>query len=77
MVLPVQSLPGGKPKKKGKKGKGPPQGSVQVNLIVDPTMFGRDAERGRDDDEDEDDEGDEEDAGKGEVLIVFFLFQTS
>ena len=57
MVLPVQSLPGGKPKKKGKKGKGPPQGSVQVNLIVDPTMFGRDAERGRDDDEDEEEDG--------------------
>ena len=30
-----------------------------------------------DDGQDEDDEGDEEDAGKGEVLIVFFLFQTS
>ncbi|TFK92299.1 hypothetical protein K466DRAFT_582020 [Polyporus arcularius HHB13444] len=57
MVLPVQGFPGGKPNKKGKKGKGPPDGSVQVNLIVDPTMFGRDPERGRDDDEfDEDDD---------------------
>jgi len=38
-VLPVQGLPGdNKKKKKGKKGKGE-QGSVQVNLIVDPTMF--------------------------------------
>ena len=58
MVLPVQGLPGGKPKKKGKKGKGPPDpGSVQVNLIVDPSMFGRDSERGRDDEEDEEDDG--------------------
>ncbi len=61
MVLPVQGLPGGKPPKKGKKGKGPQQQSVQVNLIVDPTMFGRmfgrDAERGRDEDEDEEDDG--------------------
>ena len=48
MVLPVQGLPGGKPHKKGKKGKGAQQGGVQVNLIVDPSMFGRDAERGRD-----------------------------
>jgi len=37
-VLPVQGLPDNKKKKKGKKGKGE-QGSVQVNLIVDPTMF--------------------------------------
>ncbi|RPD66405.1 hypothetical protein L226DRAFT_500757 [Lentinus tigrinus ALCF2SS1-7] len=57
MVLPVQGLPGGKPKKKGKKGKGPPGSSVQVNLIVDPTMFGRDPERGRDEDEDDEDDG--------------------
>ena len=35
-VLPVQGLPGDKKKKK--KGKGE-QGSVQVNLIVDPTML--------------------------------------
>jgi len=44
MVLPVQSLPGGKDrKKKGKKGKGgggTGQGDVQVNLIVDPGVFG-------------------------------------
>ena len=44
MVLPVQGLPGSKPKKgkkdkKGKKGKGNSEG-VQVNLIVDPTVFG-------------------------------------
>lgn len=57
MVLPVQGLPGGQPKKKGKKGKGAPEGSVQVNLIVDPTMFGRDPERGRDDEEDDEDDG--------------------
>jgi hypothetical protein len=38
-VLPVQGLPGNKAKKKkGKKGK-QEQGDVQVNLIVDPTMF--------------------------------------
>jgi hypothetical protein len=38
-VLPVQGLPDdNKKKQKGKKGKGG-QGSVQVNLIVDPTMF--------------------------------------
>jgi hypothetical protein len=37
--LPVQGLPGdNNKKKKGKKGKGE-QGSVQVNLIVDPSMF--------------------------------------
>jgi hypothetical protein len=40
-VLPVQGLPGEKAKKKtkGKKGKRE-QGDVQVNLIVDPTIFG-------------------------------------
>lgn len=55
MVLPVQSMPGGKnPKKKkgGKKDKngqnGP--GDVQVNLIVDPGMFHQDSD---DDDDDE------------------------
>ncbi|KAH9966618.1 hypothetical protein BC827DRAFT_1124722 [Russula dissimulans] len=38
-VLPVQGLSGDeKKKKKGKKGK-QEQGNVQVNLIVDPTMF--------------------------------------
>jgi hypothetical protein len=37
-VLPIQGLQGDK-KKKGKKGK-QEQGNVQVNLIVDPTMFG-------------------------------------
>ena len=47
MVLPVQGLPGpGGKGKKGKKGK-KDEGGVQVNLIVDPAMFGRDAERGR------------------------------
>ena len=41
-VLPVQGLPGekAKKKKKGKKGKQEQQGDVQVNLIVDPTIFG-------------------------------------
>ncbi|KAH9063483.1 hypothetical protein EDB87DRAFT_192633 [Lactarius vividus] len=39
-VLPIQELQGDKKKKKkGKKGK-QEQGNVQVNLIVDPTMFG-------------------------------------
>ena len=56
MVLPVGGFPGQKPKKKGKKGKGPPDSSVQVNLIVDPTMFGRDPE-GAHDEEDEEDDG--------------------
>ncbi|GLB34761.1 hypothetical protein LshimejAT787_0203260 [Lyophyllum shimeji] len=55
MVLPVQGLPGGKKgKKKGaKKGNGPHagQGDVQVNLIVDPQVFGR-----REDEESEEDE---------------------
>lgn len=43
MVLPVSSLPGGEKKKKKKKGKKGQQGGagVQVNLIVDPTMFGQ------------------------------------
>lgn len=57
MVLPVSGFPGQKPKKKGKKGKGPPDGNVQVNLIVDPTMFGRDPERVHDDEEDDEDDG--------------------
>jgi hypothetical protein len=43
-VLPVQHLPGGSKhnggKKKGKKGKKGMGGDIQVNLIVDPTMFG-------------------------------------
>ncbi|KAI0372932.1 hypothetical protein BV20DRAFT_990363 [Pilatotrama ljubarskyi] len=55
MVLPVQGLPGGK-QKKGKKDKGGSGQGVQVNLIVDPTMFGRDSERGRDEDEDIDED---------------------
>ena len=55
MVLPVGGMPGKKPKK-GKKGKGPPDGSVQVNLIVDPTMFGRDPERAHDEEDEEDDD---------------------
>ncbi|KAI0780660.1 hypothetical protein BD413DRAFT_8361 [Trametes elegans] len=58
MVLPVQGLPSGK-HKKGKKSKGPHGEGVQVNLIVDPTMFGRNSERGRDDDDDEEDDGSE------------------
>ena len=38
-MLPVQGLSGdNNKKKKGKKGKGE-QGNVQVNLIVDPSMF--------------------------------------
>lgn len=41
MVLPVPGLPNGKKPKKGKKGKGNGEG-VQVNLIVDPGMFGGD-----------------------------------
>jgi hypothetical protein len=61
MVLPVQHLPGGaKAGKKGKKGKkGAPGmgGDVQVNLIVDPNMFG-----GRNREDDDDDEDDEDDA---------------
>lgn len=42
MVLPVQGLPGGKKKKKkkGKNDKHGGGGDVQVNLIVDPSMFG-------------------------------------
>ena len=56
MVLPIQGLPGAQPKKKGKKGKGSEPGNVQVNLIVDPTMFGRDPERGQDEEEDEEDD---------------------
>ncbi|KAJ7582946.1 hypothetical protein C8J56DRAFT_831969 [Mycena floridula] len=56
MVLPVQGLPGGKKakgkgQKKGKKGQGG-GGDVQVNLIVDPTMFGG----GRRDEETEEEE---------------------
>lgn len=55
MVLPVQSLPGGgkKKKKKGKKGQQGGEG-VQVNLIVDPTMFGG---RSRHEEEEEEEEG--------------------
>lgn len=60
MILPVQHLPGGKKHKgnkkgqKGKKGMGM-GGDVQVNLIVDPAMFG--GGRGaRDADEEEGDE---------------------
>jgi len=61
MVLPVQHLPGGnkhKGNKKGKKGKRGMGmgGDVQVNLIVDPAMFG--GGRGARDAEEE--EGDEE-----------------
>jgi len=62
MVLPVQHLPGGskhkgpKGKKKPKKGHHGGSGDVQVNLIVDPNIFGgsrrgRDEEGGEYDDE--------------------------
>jgi len=67
MVLPVQSLPGGgkgrsnkkQGRKRGVKG-GIPGGDVQVNLIVDPTAFGR-----RDDESEGDEEG--EDYGEGSI----------
>ncbi|KAK7054706.1 hypothetical protein VNI00_003169 [Paramarasmius palmivorus] len=56
MVLPVVQGLGGKKKKKNKYKKGkmgaPPGQDVQVNLIVDPTMFGG----GRRDDEEEEEE---------------------
>ncbi|KAF5389923.1 hypothetical protein D9757_003642 [Collybiopsis confluens] len=61
MVLPVQGLPGGKKKKekggKGKKGKGANMGGgdVQVNLIVDPHIFGNNREE--EDEEEEEDDG--------------------
>lgn len=61
MVLPVQHLPGGnkyngnKKPKKGKKGMMGMGGEVQVNLIVDPTMFGGGREA-RDSEEDVDEE---------------------
>jgi len=57
MVLPVQGLPGGQDKKKGKKGKkgGGGQGDVQVNLIVDPDMFGNQREDEGSEGEDEED----------------------
>lgn len=61
MVLPVQHLPGGnkhkdsKGKKKQKKGSLGGSGDVQVNLIVDPNIFGG-SRRGRDEEEGEDDE---------------------
>jgi hypothetical protein len=58
MVLPVQGLPGGKggKKKKGKKGKnGGGEGDVQVNLVIDPGMFG-----GRTEDVDSGEEGEED-----------------
>ncbi|KZT26543.1 hypothetical protein NEOLEDRAFT_1063065 [Neolentinus lepideus HHB14362 ss-1] len=65
MVLPVQHLPGGKKakgtkggKKGGKKGQAQEMGDVQVNLIVDPSMFmpggmGRDAEEEEEHSEDD------------------------
>ena len=61
MVLPVQHLPGGnkhkgpKGKKKHKKGRHAATGDVQVNLIVDPNVFGG-SRRGRDDEEEHGDE---------------------
>lgn len=66
MVLPVGGgNQTGKKKKKGKGGKDDPGGSVQVNLIVDPNMFGTGTGRGRgmpgryDDDEDDEDYSDD------------------
>lgn len=58
IVLPVNTLPGGgkKKKKKGKKGSQGGDG-VQVNLIVDPTMFGHGP---RQEEEDEDGPGNDE-----------------
>jgi hypothetical protein len=56
MVLPIQGGQSGQKGKKGKKGqKGAPGmgGDVQVNLIVDPAMFGG---RGRDDPDDDDED---------------------
>lgn len=55
MVLPVPGMPGGKKGKKGKKGKGGPGENVQVNLIVDPGMFG-----GHREDEYSEEEGEDE-----------------
>lgn len=64
MVLPVQGMQGGKkPKGKKKKGADPGDG-VQVNLIVDPTMFGGGV-RGRERDAEE--WGDEEEGEEGSV----------
>lgn len=61
MVLPVQGLPGGKKAKKSKKkGEGGPGDGVQVNLIVDPGLFGG---RGREEEEDE-----EADYGSGSEM---------
>jgi hypothetical protein len=57
MVLPVQHLPGGSKhqgskgeKKKNKKGRPGGSSDVQVNLIVDPNIFGG-SRRGRDEEE--------------------------
>lgn len=62
MVLPVQGMTGGKKGKKarggkkGKKGNNSGMGDVQVNLIVDPGMFGgRQEEESTDEGEDEGD----------------------
>lgn len=64
MVLPVQRIPGtsSNGKRKNKRGMSGPADNVQVNLIVDPAMFGRngnnrgagleDEERGVDEDDD-------------------------
>jgi hypothetical protein len=74
MVLPVQHMPGGakagKKGKKGKKGAKGGGGDVQVNLIVDPTMFGGGRGREEEEEEDEDDDSTERNwaassAGKG------------
>jgi len=58
MVLPVQGLPGSKKKKgkkdkNGKKGKGGDNEGVQVNLIVDPSLFGESRRGNHDDESDE------------------------
>jgi hypothetical protein len=58
MALPIQRLSGGskhkggKGKKKPKKGSPGGSGDVQVNLIVDPNIFGG-SRRGRDEEEDD------------------------
>ncbi|KAJ3839860.1 hypothetical protein F5878DRAFT_100460 [Lentinula raphanica] len=58
VVLPVQGLPGGKNQKKpkGMKSKGGNgSGDVQVNLIVDPNMFGGRREEEEEEEEEEED----------------------
>jgi hypothetical protein len=69
MVLPVQSLPGGKAWKgkksgmKGRKGQRGLAGDVQVNLIVDPNALGMGSRR----DEESDEEGADDEFGEGSI----------